>query len=190
MNNKTKMSSLARVKEVLVSLRKKYGLKNRFSMCDCAHNAGLPVEYLENLPSTFEGFLDWNHDPSFIAVNRNLPPHDQAFFIARQIATCAQKRRCNSLVLNRPWKWEMFEATPAGLKEKIGQLDIEFRAHCLMLYFATGDEFRAFIRADPKRLWCHASNDNIVWYHLSILRTKLWFTRFCRKIATVAFPSS
>jgi hypothetical protein len=190
MKNKTKMSSFARFKEFLVSLRRKYGFKNRYSMCDLAQNAGLPVEYPESLPTTFEGYLDWHPEPRFIVVNRNLPLHDQAFFIARQVATCAQKRRCNSLVLNRPWKWEMFDAAPADLKEKVSQLDIEHRAHWFMLFFATGDEFRAFIRADPKRFWSYPFNDNIVAYHLSLLRAKLWFTKCCRKVATVAFPAS
>jgi hypothetical protein len=190
MKNKTKISLFAQLKEFLVSLRRKYGFKNRYSMCDLAQNAGLPVEYLENSPPTLEGFLDWNPDPRFIAVNRNLPLHDQAFFIARQIAACAQKRRCNSLVLNRPWKWETFDAAPAGLKEKVSQMDIEYRAHGFMLFFATGDEFRAFIKASPKRFWSHIFADNIVGYHLSILRAKLWFAKCCRKVAIVAFPVS
>jgi hypothetical protein len=59
-----------------------------------------------------------------------------------------------------------------------------------MLFFTTGDEFRAFIKADPKRFWAHTFTDNIVGYHLSMLRAKLWFSKFCRKIAVVAFPAS
>ena len=190
MNNKTKISSFARAREILVSLRKKYGIKNRCSMCDCAQNANLPVEYLENMPAAFAGFLDWNPDPRFIVVNRDLPAHEQAFFIARQIAMCEQKRRCNSLAIDRPWKWEMFDAAPSGIKEKISQMDIEYRAHLLMLFFATGDEFRAFIKASPKRIWEHSFTSNIVGYRLSVLRVKLWVSKFCRKIAIVAFPAS
>jgi hypothetical protein len=190
MNNKTKFSVLAVAKEKFVALRKKYGIKNRYSMTEIAQKAGLPVEYLKNMPTTFEGFLDWHPDPRFIAVNHDLPAHEQAWFIARQIAVWAQQQRYNSLVLNRPWKWEMLDAAPEKLKQKISQLDIEYRAHWLMLFFATGDEFRAFIRANPKRFWSDAFTDNIVGYHLSMLRAKLWFSKFCRKIAVVAFPAS
>jgi len=57
MSNKTKISIFARAKECLVSLRRKYGVKNRYSMDDIARNAGLPVEYLENTPTSFEGFF-------------------------------------------------------------------------------------------------------------------------------------
>ena len=84
----------------------------------------------------------------------------------------------------------MLDAAPAKLKQKISQMDIEYRAQWLMLFFATGDEFRAFIRADRKRFWSPGFTDNIVWYHLSILRVKLWFGKLRRKIAIVAFPAS
>ena len=190
MNNQTGISVFARAKEIFVSLREKYGIKNRYSMSEFARNAGLPVEYLENVPTTYQGFLDWNPDPRFIAVNRSLPAHDQVLFIARQIAACAQQRRCNSLAINKPWKWEMFDAAPAALKQKISQMDIEYRAHCFMLYFSSGDEFRAFIRADPKRFCNHLFTDNVIAFHLSVLRIKLWVKKVCRKIAIVAFPAS
>ena len=190
MNHKTKFSVLAVAKEKFVALRKKWGIKNKYTITDIAQKAGLPVEYLKNRPANFAGYLDWHPDPRFIAVNRDLPAHEQAWFIARQIAVRAQEQRYNSLALNRPWKWEMLDAAPSGLKEKISQMDIEDRAHCFMVFFATGDEFRAFIKADPKRFWSHAFTDNIVRYHLSMLRAKLWFGKFCRKIAFVAFPAS
>jgi len=134
--------------------------------------------------------LDWNPDPRFIAVNRDLPAHEQALFKARQIATCAQRRRCNSLALDRPWKWDMFDAASVALKQKISRMDIEYRAHWLMLFWATGDEFRAFVRANPKRFWSHMFTSNVVWCYLSVLRVKSWFSNFFRKIAIVAFPSS
>jgi hypothetical protein len=189
MNNKTNLSSFARVKENLVSLRKKYGIMRQYSMDDIARNAGLPVEYLENIPTSFEGFLDMKLNPRFIVVNPNLPAHDQALSMARQLATCAHQRRCNSLALDRPWKWEMFDAAPAELKQKISELDIEHRAHWLMLFFTTGDEFRAFIKADPKRFWANSFTSNIVWYHLSKLRVKLWLGKICRKITSPFFPA-
>jgi hypothetical protein len=190
MNNKTKFSVLAVAKEKFVALRKKWGIKNKYTITDIAQKSGLPVEYLKNMPANFAGFMDWHPDPRFIAVNRELPAHEQAWFIARQLAWRAHQQRYNSLALDRPWKWEMLDAAPEKLKQKISHMDIEDRAHWLMLFFATGDEFRAFIRADPKRFWSHTFTDNIVRYHLSKLRVKLWFTRLRRKIAIVAFPAS
>ena len=181
---------MAVAKEKFVALRKKWGIKNKYTITEIAQKVGLPVEDLKNRPANFAGYLDWHPEPRFIAVNRDLPAHEQALFIARQIAVWAQQQRYNSVVLNRPWKWQMFDAAPAGLKEKISQMDIEYRAHWLMLFWSTGDEFRAFIRADPKRFWSHTLTDNIVRYHLSKLRVKLWFSKFCRKIAIVAFPAS
>jgi hypothetical protein len=187
MNNKTGISIFARAKESLVSLRRKYGIKNRCSMDDLARNAGLPVEYLENTPTRFEGFLDCKADTRYIAVNRDLPAYEQALSKARQIATCLQQRRCNSLALNQPWKWKMFDAATAALQQKISEMDIEYRAHCFMLFFSTGDEFRAFIKVNPRRFWSHLFTDNIIAYHLATLRVKLWFTKTYRKVMPTAF---
>jgi hypothetical protein len=190
MNNKAKFSVLAVAKETFVALRKKYGIKNKYTLTQIAQKAGLPVEYLKNIPASYAGFLDSHPTPRFIAVNRDLPHHEQALFIARQIAVWAQQQRYNSLALDHPWKWQMLDAAPDKLKQRICQMDIEYRAHWLMLFFATGDEFRAFIKADPKRFWSHTFTDNIIRYHLSMLRAKLWFAKFRRKIAIVAFPAS
>jgi hypothetical protein len=190
MNNKTKFSVLAVAKDKLVALRKKWGIKNRYSMAEVAHKSGLPVEYLKNAPRNYEGFLDWSNDPRFIAVNRELPAHEQAWFIARQLASRAHEQRYNSIALNRPWKWEMLDVAPEKLKQKIIHLDIEDRAHWLMLFWSTGDEFRAFIKADTKRIWTHSFNSNIVGYQLSKLRVKLWLAQTFRKIVIVAFPAS
>lgn len=190
MNNKNPFSIRAAAYKILVAIRKKLNLKPKFTMAEVAHRSGFPVEYLKNIPTTFEGFLDWHDDPRFIVVNRDLPAHDQAFFIARQLAVLAHEQRRNSLVLNRPWKWEMLDAAPEQLKNKICQLDVESRAHWFMLFWATGDEFRAFIKADTKRLWANSFNSNIVGYHLSKLRVKLWLAKIYRKIAIVELSAS
>jgi len=191
MNNKTKFSVLAVAKEKFVALRKKWGIKNKYTITDIAQKAGLPVQYLKNRPVNFAGYVDWFPNPRFIAVNPDLPAHEQALFIARQIAVRAQEQRYNSVALNRPWKWEMLDAAPEILKQKICQLDIEYRAHWLMLFFATGDEFRAYVRMNPQKVfWTIPGTDNIVWYHLSMLRAKLWFSKLRRRIAIIAFPAS
>ena len=59
-----------------------------------------------------------------------------------------------------------------------------------MQWFTTGDEFRAFIKADPKRFWSHTFTDNVVRYHLSKLWLKLWVSKLCHKIAIVSRPLS
>ena len=190
MNNQTKFAVMAVAKEKFVALRKKWGIKNKNTITDIAQRPGLPVAYLKNRPINFPGYLDLNPNPRFIAVNGDLPTHEQAWFIARQIASWAQEQRYNSMALNRPWKWEMLDAAPEELKQKICQLDIAYRAHWLMLFFATGDEFRAFIKANPKRIWSHTFTDTIIAYHLSMLRAKLCLGKSWRKIAIVTFPAS
>src|ERR1035441_8208046 len=85
MNNKTKFSVLAVAKEKFVALRKKYGIKNKYTMTEIAQKAGLPVEYLKNRSANLVGYLDWNPTPRFIAVNSDLPAHEQVWFIAQQI---------------------------------------------------------------------------------------------------------
>lgn len=190
MNNQSKFSIRAAAHQVLVALRVKLNLKPGYTMAEIAQAAGLPVVNLENRPANFEGYLDRHDAPRFIAVNPDLPAHQLAWFTARQIAYCAQKQRCNSLALNQPWKWEMLDAAPDDLKNKILALDAEYRAHWLMMAFSTGDEFRAFVRENPKRYWSHAFTPNVVAYHLSKLRIKAWLDSFFRKIAVVAFPIS
>ena len=187
---KNKSSILAAAKEKFVAMRKKWGIKNRYSMAEIAHKSGLPVEYLKHRPVNYQGYIHWTGDPRFIAVNPDLPAHEQAWLIARQLALRAHQQKYNSFALDRPWKWAMLDAAPEKLKQKICQLDIEYRAHFLMLFFATGDEFRAYVKANPKLLWSHAFNDNIIAYHLSMLRAKLWFAKLRNKIAVVAFPAA
>jgi hypothetical protein len=189
MSNTLKFSIREIAHKALVSVRRKFNVKPKYTLPEIAQKAGMPVEYLENVPATYEGFLDWHAEPRFIAVNRDLPAHDQAFFVARQLALRAQQQRFDSMVLNRAWKWKIFDAAPAKLKTKISQLDIEFRAHWLMLFWSTGDEFRAFIRADPKRFLGGSFNINVVAYHLSVLRIKLWFTKTYRKVTYAIFPA-
>ena len=171
-------------------MRAKLNLRPRLTMAEFAKNAGLPIVYLADRPPNFPGYLDSNDEPRFIAVNRDLPAYAQAFFIAGEVAFCAQQRRCNSIALDRPWKWAMLDAAPEELRDKLLAIDAEYRAQCFMLLFSTGDEFRAFIKADPKRLWSDAFTSNIVGYQLSKLWAKIWLRNFCRKLVFVAFPSS
>jgi hypothetical protein len=181
---------LTAAKEKFVVLRKKWGIKNQYTIQDIAQKSGLPVQFLKNRPANFEGYMDWNPTPRFIAVNGDLPAHQQAWFIARQLAVWAQEQRFDSLALNRPWKWQILDAAPEQLRSAICRMDVAYRAHWLMLFWAAGDDFRAFIKANPKRFWSHLFTDNIVRYHLSKLRVKLWFAKSFRKIAFPLFPAA
>jgi len=190
MNNQSKFSILAAAKEKFVALRKKWGIKHRYSIQDIAEKSGLPVQFLKNRPADFAGYMDWNPTPRFIAVNGDLPAHEQAWFIARQLAVWAQEERFDSLALDRPWKWQVLDAAPEQIRNEICRMDVDYRANWLMLFWATGDEFRAFIRANPKRFWSQFFTDNIVRYHLSKLRVKFWLANSFRKITVTLFPTA
>jgi hypothetical protein len=191
MNNKFIISVRERAHKAIVAFRVKLNLRPRFTMAEIAQNVGLTVQNLENQPADFEGFVDWCDKPRFIAVNRNLLAHKKAWFIARQIAFCAQQRRCNSVSLDRPWKWAMLDNANQKLRNKILLLDEENRAHFFMVFCSTGDEFRAYVREDPKKVfWTIPFADIIVSYHLSKLWVKNWFNNLYRKLVFGAFPSS
>jgi len=85
------------------------------------------------MPVKYHGHLDPHDEPRFIAVNRDLPHWEQDLVIAREIARYAQDRRCNSPLLDRPWKWEMLAIAPDETKQIICKLDIDSRANWLML---------------------------------------------------------
>jgi hypothetical protein len=76
---------------------------------------------------------------------------------AQNIAPTSRLTFC----LDRPWKRSTLDAVPADLKKEVIELDIDCRAHMLMLFFASGDEFRAFIRSNPKRLSSAGFNDGM-----------------------------
>jgi hypothetical protein len=152
-------------------------------MFEVAQKADLPIEYLDGMPAQIDGWLDSHTTPRFISVNRNLPQHEQVFAIARELGFYAQQRLCNSLILDRPWKWEVLARAPEELRQKIRLLDAGHRAHWLMLFFATGDEFRAFVKKHPKKVLAIIFTDNIVGFHLYALRIKTWYRNVLRAFA-------
>ncbi len=189
MNNKSTFSIRGAAYKMLVAIRKKLNWKPKYSVADVAKLIGLPVVYPEHRPANFKGFLLLGEFPA-IAVNADLPAHEQAFTIAQHIAFYQQQTRCNSLALDQPWKWEMLDAAPPELHEKLSQLDEIFRAHLIMLNHASGDEFRAHLKADYKRLFGGSEAVNIVWFHLFKLRIKIGFIKFCRKVIFIGHPAS
>lgn len=176
-----KFSLRASAHGVLVALRKKLNLRPKYLMPEIAAKVGLPVDYLD-LPAKFGGFIDPEEEPRYIAVNQALPAFEQDLIIARHMAFRAQQLRVNSLAIDKPWKWEMLEIAPPDLKEKLLYLDEEYRAHWSMILFSSGDNFRAFMRQYSKRFFLVSFADNIVAFHLTKLRVRLWFIKTCRKV--------
>lgn len=174
MSTKPTISIRAIARNAFSTLREKLKLRPQFTMFQAAQNAGVPVEYLAKVSTTFEGYLDTYDEPRFIAVNPNLPPEDQVFTVARELGYCAQRRRCNSLVLDRPWKWRLFESAPEEIRERISMLDAHHRAHWFMLAFATGDQYRAYYRKHRGSVFAGIFADTIVHFQLWKLRVQTW----------------
>lgn len=190
MLNKIRHSIRNQVHKAGVAIRSLIKIRRINNLTDFATHAGLPVERLENLPLHYPGFLDQDAEPRFIALNCDLPPHEQAWFIAQQVAFCVQRRGCDSLALNRPWKWKLLIDAPEEFRNKILALDQEYRAYWFMLLFANRIEYRLFVKANRKKIFKISFTDNIVRYHLYILWIKMWLTRVCRKFLIIAHPAS
>lgn len=160
------------------------------TLADFAERAGLPVVDLVNRPANYPGYLDMFEEPRFIAVNRDFPVDEQAWFIAQQVAFCAQQRGVDSLALNRPWKWELLETAPHELKEKILAMDQEFRAYWFMLLFASREEYRPFARKNRKKISKITFTDNIVRFYLYKLWLKIWLSKLYRRLVFMGNPAS
>ena len=165
-------------KKILVAIRARWRFKPQFTIFEIAHRTGLPIEYLDNMPVKFDAWLDPHETPRFISVNRNLSQDEKVFAVTRELGFYAQQQRRDSLILNRPWKWAMLDAAPEPLKHKISTLDAEFRGHWLMFYFATGDEFRAYVKRHPKKVLAIGFAGHVAGFHLYVLRIKMWVRNF------------
>ena len=155
------------------------------TMFQYAQKAGLSVELLDGIPQNLGGWLDPDPSPRFIGVNRNLPQHEQVFIIARELGYFAQDCGQNSALLDQPWKWHMLSTAPESIGEDIYRMDAEFRGFWLMLWFATGDEFRAFVNQHPGKLCKILFYDNIVTVQLYRLRVKSWLRSFFNRLALI-----
>jgi hypothetical protein len=170
-------------KESIVAARKKWGIKPICTLADVANKSGLNIEQLENMPAKYDGHLDPHDQPRFIAVKSDLAQWEQSLVIAREFGRYAQDRRWNSMMLDRPWKWEMLTIAPDDIKQMISKLDIDARAHLLMTLCATGDDFRAFCKRHPEIFYKPFYTDIVVLFHLSKLRIKTWLSRLFRQFA-------
>ena len=168
----------------------KIKIRRIHTLAEFAENAGLPVVDLVYRPENYPGYLDRFEEPRFIAVNRDLPVDEQAWFIANQIAFCAQQRGVDSLVLNRRWKRELLKTAPNELKEKILAMDQEYRAYWFMLFFASREEYRPFVRKNRKKISKITFTDNIVRFYLYKLWVKIWFAKLYRRLVFIGNPAS
>jgi hypothetical protein len=189
MINETRFSIRAYAHKKLVAIRKKLNLKPKYSVVEVANQLGFTIVYPEFKPAGFTAFPLWNDSPA-IAVNSDLAAHEQALAIAAQLAYITQRLQCNSMVLDQPWKWEMLDAAPNDLRERICELDEKSRAHLIMLNHASGDEFRAYIKDDYRRLYRGSFYSNRVAFQLKKLQIKIVFVKFCRKLFFVGQHAS
>ena len=156
----------------------------KLTIFDVAKNAGLQVENSAGLPAKCDAFLDPHEKPNFIAVNRDLPHSEKLYAIARELGRCWHHQKVHSIVLDRPWKWQALAEAPDETKEKICKLDSAARAQLLMLFCTTGDEFRAYIKHDPKR-FLPTFADNIAFFILLKIRINILLGRILR-VLTIA----
>ena len=60
-------------------------LRPKYTIDDVTGYFGLQVEYRDDLPANNGGYLDPAYEPSYIAVNRNLPRCEQVFTLAHEL---------------------------------------------------------------------------------------------------------
>ena len=180
------MKSMRTIREttrsLLTALRTALNLKPCFTLPEMAQRSGLAVEHLD-LPPGLDGWLDPGDTPRFISINRNLAPDAQVYVIARSLAFRAQQQGYNSLVLNRPWKWQTLAEANEEIRDIVCQLDLESRAELFMLHFATGDEFRAYVKRRRAKLLRVIFADNIVLFYLVKSRVQNMIFKFFYHLA-------
>jgi hypothetical protein len=190
MFNKIRHSICGEAHKAVTAVRLLIQLRRIVGLANFAQYSGLPVVDMPDCPPNYPGFLDPNNEPRFIAVNRNLAPHEQAWFIARQVAFCAQQRGCDSLALNRPWKWRLLLEAPEEFRNKILALDQEYRAYWFMLFYATRTEYRPFVKQNRKMIFKISFTDNVVRYHLCRLWINVLIANIWRKLLMAASPAA
>jgi|CZKV01.1.fsa_nt_gi hypothetical protein len=157
-------------------------LKEMFShdIYEAAKHNGLAIEYWESMPAHYDGHLDTtNEKPRFIGVNPDLPPIDQVYAIAREIARYAQLRQVNSLVLSRPSQWNLLPTAPAETRDYILNVDLEIRTYWIMHWHAgSNKDFFGFYRRHPKKML-------LVWNSQIIADYVFWKLRIRNLLITV-----
>lgn len=156
-----------KIREKLKILRAELKALFAHSIYEAAEFNGLAIEYPEGMPLKYTGCLDTEDKPRFIAVNPNLPEDERVYIIAREIGRYAQLRGCNSLFIDRPWKWNLLAISPGQTRDFIYALDVEVRAYWIMFWHAKKNTLSAFPKRHPRTYYLAsypaAVSDFIFW---------------------------
>ncbi len=156
-----------KIREKLKTLRAELKALFAHSIYEAAEFNGLAIEYPEGMPPKYTGRLDTDEKPRFIAVNPDLSEDERVYIIAREIGRYAQLRGCNSLFIDRPWKWNLLATAPAQTRDYIYALDVEVRAYWIMLWHANRTTLSAFPKRHPKTYYLAsyplAVSDFVFW---------------------------
>jgi hypothetical protein len=135
-----------KIRELLKKIRAALKELFKYSVYDAAKFNGLAIEYPQGIPAKFDGHLDTDDPPRFIAVNPQLPKHEQVYVIARELARFAQQRQVDSLFVNRPWKRRLLATAPVATRGLIYRLDLEVRADWVMYWHAAKADYFSYIK--------------------------------------------
>jgi hypothetical protein len=163
------MKILKKLNEARLNLGK---LMRPVSLQSVPQRWNLSLEYVDDISVKLDGYLDQDDEPRFIAINRQLPPPDQAYAIAREVGRYAQSRRVGSGLLISPKSWRLVENAPAQIKEQIYSLDLESRTLILMGLCASKAEYFGFIKLHRKKYWHMMFADSTAKYLLLKLRIR------------------
>jgi hypothetical protein len=172
-----------KIREYLSKLRSELDQMFKYSLDDAANFNGLAIEPFEDMPPTYTGHLDTYDNPRFIGVNADLPEHERKYVKARELGRYFQRLRRDSIVINRPWKWNLLATAPTETRDFIMSLDIEWRAYWLMYWHAGKKDFFGFIKRYPKKYFAVLFADNISNFVFWKLRVQTLIFKFFYKLA-------
>ncbi len=131
------------------------------SMCGAAQFNALAIEYPSAMPANYDGHLDTDEPPRFIAVNPDLTEEHRDYIIAREIARFHQLCRRDSHIINSPRRWNLLATAPTKTRDSICRLDVEMRANSIMFWHATRSNLLSFPKRHPKTFLLILAADGI-----------------------------
>ena len=130
-------------------------------MCGAAQFNALAIEYPSAMPANYDGHLDTDEPPRFIAVNPDLNEEHRDYIIAREIARFHQLCRRDSHIINSPRRWNLLATAPTEARDSICRLDVQMRAYNIMFWHATRSNFLSFPKRHPKTFLLILAADGI-----------------------------
>jgi hypothetical protein len=152
------------------------------SMCDAAQFNALAIEYANGMPANYDGHLDTDEPPRFIAVNPDWTREDQDYFIAREIARFHQLCRRDSHIINHPRRWNSLATAPTKTRDFIYRFDVELRAEGIMFWYATKHNYLGFPKRHPKTFLLILAADGIS----NFIFLKLYIRSFLHRVLSSA----